>query len=229
MAIEEREVFAVMAVRLIVGENILEHPVVYEFDQTRITIGRSAGSDVVFSHAAVSDHHATIRAVGTKYALVDENSVNGTICAETTLVPSREKPLKNGDVFYIAGVPVAFHSGVAIVQSTCAERTRENARRLVEEFFIVDAISGASNDEPLPLLAETKTTAGRVMIREPKKIEIAAETVAVAEEKRESVPPVATPKKVRKTAENRGDSFIFLFAAAVVAASATALAVLLNS
>ena len=48
------------------------------FDGSRIVIGRGSGSDVRLPDPSVSTRHATIRATGNDYAIVDEGSTNGT-------------------------------------------------------------------------------------------------------------------------------------------------------
>lgn len=105
----------------------------YEFDQTRIVIGRGAGAEVRLPHRAVSEKHATIRVQGTGYAIVDEGSTNGTRVNGARVAPARPKLLKNGDVIGIGGFELAFEAGFAISENTTADRTAALARRLLRE------------------------------------------------------------------------------------------------
>ena len=104
----------------------------YEFDQARVVIGRRRGADVQLPHPAVSGTHATVRAEGAGYALVDEDSTNGTRVNGSRIAPGRAKPLRAGDVLEIGGFVLRVEIGV-IAGPTSAEKTAALARRLVRD------------------------------------------------------------------------------------------------
>ncbi len=125
-----------MGIRLLV--RALEHdpsgePAEYEFEQSRVVIGRSAGSDIQLPHSTVSSVHATVRTHDQGYAIVDEESTNGTKVNGTRIVPLRPKVLRSGDTLSVCGFVLEVQVGVAVVGSTSAERTAALARRFVRE------------------------------------------------------------------------------------------------
>jgi len=63
------------------------------FDGSRIVIGRSDGSDVRLPDPSVSQRHASIRAQGAEYALIDEGSTNGTWVGGVKLGPRTPRTL----------------------------------------------------------------------------------------------------------------------------------------
>jgi pSer/pThr/pTyr-binding forkhead associated (FHA) protein len=108
---------------------------VYEFDQERVVIGRGAGSDVRLPHAAVSNHHATLRAQGAGWVAIDESSTNGTWVGETRIPPKRPKPLRSGDVVNVGGFALTVTVNVPITDATSVDRTSALARRLVRDLL----------------------------------------------------------------------------------------------
>ncbi len=129
-----------MGVRLLVGYS--DEPTgiaTFDFDQTRIAIGRSAACDVRLPHRTVSQHHATIRMEHGQWVLVDEGSMNGTHATNGKLVTGRPKPLKSGEAFSIAGIPLTFQASVAFSEPTTPERTAAHARRMLRELFAPEA------------------------------------------------------------------------------------------
>lgn len=102
----------------------------YEFDQTRITIGRGRGADVRLPHRAVSVRHATIEHTGRSYVLVDHNTTNGTRVGGARVVPGREKPLRDGDRIELGGFSIVFQAGFPVSRAMSVERTASLARRL---------------------------------------------------------------------------------------------------
>ena len=104
----------------------------FEFDQARIVVGRSGGADVQLPHPAVSATHATLRAHGPGYAIVDEDSTNGTRVNGKRIAPGRPKPLRSGDRIEIGGFLLQVELAVAVAPMS-AEDTAELARRLVRD------------------------------------------------------------------------------------------------
>jgi pSer/pThr/pTyr-binding forkhead associated (FHA) protein len=105
----------------------------WEFEQTRVLIGRAAAADVRLPHPAVSEQHAILRLEGHGYVLVDEGATNGTRVNGARLVPGRAKALRTGDVIEVAHLALVFHAGVATSLPTSTEQTAALARRLVRE------------------------------------------------------------------------------------------------
>lgn len=131
-----------MGVRLTVrsswGTTGGSEPFVYEFDQERVVIGRSASADVCLPHPAVSGQHATLRAQGAGYVAQDEGSTNGTRVNGTAIPPGRPKPLRTGDVVTLGGFSMEVVVGVAVAQPTTVDRTGALARKLVRELLDPD-------------------------------------------------------------------------------------------
>lgn len=112
---------------------------VYEFDQTRVVIGRRRGCDVQLPHTAVSGHHATLVSTGNGYAIVDEGSTNGTRVGDAKVPKGRRKPLRSGDRIGIGGFTLEVHLQ-AVSGSTSAEGTAAMALRMLRD---------ARREEPL--------------------------------------------------------------------------------
>ena len=74
------------------------------FDGARIVIGRSNGSDVRLPDPSVSLRHASIRAQGADYAIVDEGSANGTWVGGVKLGPHTPRLVKTGDLVRVGRV-----------------------------------------------------------------------------------------------------------------------------
>src|SRR5690606_21948313 len=74
------------------------------FDGTRVVIGRSDGSDVRLPDTSVSLRHASIRAQGASFAIVDEGSTNGTWVGGVKLAPHTPRLVKSGDLVRVGRV-----------------------------------------------------------------------------------------------------------------------------
>src|SRR3954470_6640127 len=74
------------------------------FDGSRIVLGRGQGSDVPLPDPSVSTRHATIRAQGPDYAIVDEGSTNGTWVGGVRLLPQSPRVVKTGDLIRVGRV-----------------------------------------------------------------------------------------------------------------------------
>ena len=74
------------------------------FDGSRVVIGRGTGSDVRLPDPSVSTRHATIRATGNDYAIVDEGSTNGTWVGGVRLHPQSSRAVKSGDLIRVGRV-----------------------------------------------------------------------------------------------------------------------------
>jgi len=124
-----------------------EGDAVYDFDQTRVTIGRGRGADVLLPHRAVSIRHAAIEHGQKGYTIVDHGTTNGTSVQGARIVSGREKPLRDGDRIELGGFTILFRSNVPAGRATSSERTASLARRLAR----------ASLDEPSAALRPSVT------------------------------------------------------------------------
>lgn len=138
------------------------------FDQDRIVIGRRGGCDVQLPHTAVSGHHATIRASGPRYSVIDEGSTNGVRVNGERVVPGRAKPIADGDVLDVGGFSLVV-SMEAVANSTSADGTAAAALRLFRSdpsedfrppslFFVNGSRAGEWVELPAP---PSSWTAGR--------------------------------------------------------------------
>ncbi|MGO8993983.1 MAG: FHA domain-containing protein [Polyangiaceae bacterium] len=103
------------------------------FDGGRVVIGRGSGCDVRLPDPSVSHRHATVRAVGSDYALVDEKSSNGTFIGGTRLSPGTPRPLKNGDLLRVGRVWLEVRIDQTPATRDLAVATRDLALALVSQ------------------------------------------------------------------------------------------------
>jgi pSer/pThr/pTyr-binding forkhead associated (FHA) protein len=101
------------------------------FDGSRIVIGRSAGSDVRLPDPSVSLRHASIRAQGAEYAIVDEGSSNGTWVGGVKLGPQTPRLVKSGDLVRVGRVWLELVIGQKAPTPDLALATRDLALALV--------------------------------------------------------------------------------------------------
>jgi hypothetical protein len=73
------------------------HPAEDSADPSRITVGRSGGNDVPFTHPSVSKHHACFYQQGGKLMLTDLGSRNGTCINGARLTPDLPSPVEVRD------------------------------------------------------------------------------------------------------------------------------------
>jgi pSer/pThr/pTyr-binding forkhead associated (FHA) protein len=100
-------------------------------DAPRIVIGRAEGCDVRLPDVSVSHRHASIRQEGSRYFLVDENSLNGTFLGRTRLPPQTPHAVNTNDLARIGGVALRFRIGPGPVGGNVAGRAKELALALV--------------------------------------------------------------------------------------------------
>lgn len=73
------------------------------------TLGRSVASSYVLrGNKAIGRIHAELLVHGTEWAVVDQNSKNGTYLNGTALMPGREYPLSDGDMIRISSETFVF-------------------------------------------------------------------------------------------------------------------------
>jgi pSer/pThr/pTyr-binding forkhead associated (FHA) protein len=103
------------------------------FDGSRVVIGRGLGCDVRLPDPSVSQRHATVRAEGLEYTLVDEGSTNGTSVGEVRLSPFTPRTLKSGDLVRLGRVWLEMRMDQTPATRDLASATRDLAFRLVED------------------------------------------------------------------------------------------------
>jgi pSer/pThr/pTyr-binding forkhead associated (FHA) protein len=107
-----------------------QRPLIYEFDQARVTIGRGSSNDVQLPDPTVSIAHASIRVHNTGYAALDEGATNGTYVNGARIATGRPKPLRSRDVLHIGSYAIVVEVSVAVAGSTSSEQTAAMAREL---------------------------------------------------------------------------------------------------
>jgi pSer/pThr/pTyr-binding forkhead associated (FHA) protein len=102
------------------------------FDGARIVLGRGSGSDVRLPDPSVSSRHATIRAQGGDYAIVDEGSTNGTWVGGVKLSPQSPRVVKTGDLVRMGRVWLELSIGKKAATPDLGLATRDLAFALVQ-------------------------------------------------------------------------------------------------
>jgi|CZKU01.1.fsa_nt_gi pSer/pThr/pTyr-binding forkhead associated (FHA) protein len=104
------------------------------FDGTqRVVIGRGAGSDVRLPDASVSHRHASLRAQGGDFAVVDEGSTNGTYVGEVRIAPHTSRVVRSGDKVRVGRVWLELRMDQTPVTRDVAAATRDLALALVSQ------------------------------------------------------------------------------------------------
>jgi pSer/pThr/pTyr-binding forkhead associated (FHA) protein len=103
------------------------------FDTGRVVIGRGAGCDIRLPDPSVSHRHATVRANGSEYALVDEKSTNGTFIGGARLAPHTPRPLKHGELLRVGRVWLEVRIDQTPATRDLAVATRDLALALVSQ------------------------------------------------------------------------------------------------
>ena len=199
----------------------------YEFDQSRIVIGRSRSADVQLPHTAVSATHASIRTEGVGYAIFDESSTNGTRVNETRLVPGRPKLLRPNDVVDLGGYRLSIEVGVPVGQPTSARLTADFARKiLAEQLSSADAV-------------DLDARLGAIQRGEDEAVELLPIPTGPVREtppprgSRPSAPRASRPDSEAtsqaRTRLGRGELAVYTLAALVVVTSVIAMALLMRS
>lgn len=137
------------------------------FDGPRVVIGRGSACDLRVPDASVSGRHASIRANGAQWVVVDEGSTNGTRLNGEKLATHSPRPLKTGDMLLLGRVELSVKLGAAPVSTP--QQTRELALALVarsigDEGAIAASIvvrAGPDEGSRLELVKGTPRTIGR--------------------------------------------------------------------
>lgn len=199
---------------------------VYEFAQSRVVIGRSRSADVQLPHAAVSGTHATIRAEGAGYIVLDEGSTNGTRLNEAPLVAGRPKTLRPHDRIDLGGYRLTIEVGVPVVQTVSARLAADFARRMLEEQA---GLNGAGElDDTLAAIQEGSDE--RVeLLPIPKGVSNEAPARESRPSRARSSEPAGTATVEPPRRLGRGELAVYVLAALVVVASIAAMALLMRT
>jgi pSer/pThr/pTyr-binding forkhead associated (FHA) protein len=104
------------------------------FDGTqRIVLGRGAGCDVRLPDATVSLRHATLRAQGADFVVIDEGSANGTFVGGVRVSPRTSRIVRSGDAVRLGRVWIELRVDHSPVTRDLAAATRDLALALVSE------------------------------------------------------------------------------------------------
>jgi pSer/pThr/pTyr-binding forkhead associated (FHA) protein len=102
------------------------------FDGTqRIVIGRGAGSDVRLPDASVSHRHASLRARGAEFVLLDEGSTNGTFIGGVAISAHTSRIVRSGDLVRVGRVWLELKIDFSPITRDVAAATRDLALALV--------------------------------------------------------------------------------------------------
>jgi pSer/pThr/pTyr-binding forkhead associated (FHA) protein len=103
------------------------------FDGGRVVIGRGPNCDVRLPDPSVSHRHASVRANGSEYTLVDEKSTNGTFVGGERLAPNTPRTLKHGEFLRVGRVWLQARIDQTPATRDLAFATRDLALALVSQ------------------------------------------------------------------------------------------------
>ncbi len=134
------------------------------FDGTaRVVIGRGAGSDVRLPDGSVSVRHASLRAQGADFVVIDEGSTNGTYVGSVRVDPRTSRIVRSGDRLRLGRVWLELRIDHASVTRDVAGATRDIALALVaraldsrgtDRTVKVEVVEGPDQGLELPLSEE---------------------------------------------------------------------------
>jgi pSer/pThr/pTyr-binding forkhead associated (FHA) protein len=101
------------------------------FDSPKILVGRGEGCDVRLPDSSVSPRHATIRARGSEYVLVDEGSTNGTRHEGVRLAPAVPTRIGTRELVRFGRVWVELRHCQSMATKSVREKAKEVALALV--------------------------------------------------------------------------------------------------
>jgi pSer/pThr/pTyr-binding forkhead associated (FHA) protein len=104
------------------------------FDGTqRVVIGRGASCDVRLPDPSVSHRHASLRAQGADFLLVDEGSSNGTFVGGVRIAPRTSRIVRTGDMARLGRVWIELRVDQSPTTRDVAAATRDLALALVAQ------------------------------------------------------------------------------------------------
>jgi pSer/pThr/pTyr-binding forkhead associated (FHA) protein len=113
------------------------------FDGTqRVVIGRGASCDVRLPDPSVSHRHASLRAQGADFVLVDEGSSNGTYVGGVRVAPRTSRIVRSGDMARLGRVWIELRVDQSPTTRDVAAATRDLALALVAQAMDAAGRSG---------------------------------------------------------------------------------------
>lgn len=104
------------------------------FDGTqRVVIGRGASCDVRLPDPSVSHRHASLRAQGSDFVLIDEGSSNGTFVGGVPIAPRTSRIVRSGDMARLGRVWIELRVDQSPTTRDVAAATRDLALALVAQ------------------------------------------------------------------------------------------------
>ena len=99
------------------------------FDGTqRIVLGRGAGCDLRLPDATVSLRHASLRAQGADFVVLDEGSANGTYVGDVRVAPHTSRIVRSGDLVRLGRVWIELRVDRSPVTRDLAAATTRTSR-----------------------------------------------------------------------------------------------------
>ncbi|MBK8254752.1 MAG: FHA domain-containing protein [Polyangiaceae bacterium] len=157
------------------GKNKASGAAALTFDAPRIVIGRGDGCEMRLPDPSVSARHASIRARGAEYLLIDENSRNGTVLGKVLLTPHSPRVLRSGDRIRIGRIWLEVRVGPAM--GTPASPAA--ARALALSFVAEQLAERGEPHQPLIRVVEGPDAGKTLTLEEPGRLYVigrAAET-----------------------------------------------------
>jgi pSer/pThr/pTyr-binding forkhead associated (FHA) protein len=107
-----------------------------------VVIGRGTSCDVRLPDVSVSHRHASLRARGADFVLIDEGSTNGTFVGGVRVAPRTSRIVRSGDMVRLGRMWIELRIGQAPVTRDVAGATRDLALA-----FVSDALAAMGTDQ----------------------------------------------------------------------------------
>ncbi len=129
------------------------------FDGTqRIVLGRGAGCDVRLPDPSVSQRHASLRAQGAEFVLIDEGSSNGTFVGDVRVAPRTSRIIRSGEHARLGRVWIEVRLDHAPITRDLAVATRDLALA-----FVARALDAAGTDPTMQVIVVEGPDQGAVL------------------------------------------------------------------
>jgi pSer/pThr/pTyr-binding forkhead associated (FHA) protein len=99
----------------------------------RVVLGRGASCDVRLPDSSVSHRHASLRAQGNDFVLLDEGSTNGTFVGGVRVAPRTSRIVRSGDMVRLGRVWIELRLDQSPVTRDAGAATRDMALALVSQ------------------------------------------------------------------------------------------------
>ncbi len=130
------------------------------FDGTqRIVLGRGAGCDVRLPDPSVSVRHASLRAQGADFVLVDEGSSNGTFVGDVRVAPRTSRIIRSGEHARLGRIWVEVRVDHSPITRDLAVATRDLALA-----FVAEALDAIGTDTTTQIVVVEGPDQGAVLV-----------------------------------------------------------------